>query len=157
MKLCLRLLLIILFIVGCKAENYSDQPLGQHNLAYKWGQVSLVATANNTEMFRPRPTVTSRILALIWTAVFDAWSRYDSIANPVYLKTVEKRPEKERSLKNKETAISYAAYRTMMEYYSHDSIMLTKKMSAFGFDPADVSLDPSTAVGIGNLAARSVI
>ena len=157
MKLCFRLLLIVFFIVGCKAEKYSDQPLGQHNLAYKWGQVSLVATANNTEMFRPRPTVTSRILALIWTAVFDAWSRYDSIANPVYLKTVEKRPEKERSLKNKETAISYAAYRTMMEYYSPDSAMLSKKMKEFGFDPADVSLDPSTAVGIGNLAARSVI
>ncbi|MGZ8556707.1 MAG: vanadium-dependent haloperoxidase [Chitinophagaceae bacterium] len=157
MKCCFRLLLMVSFFVGCNAEKYSGEPLGQHNLAYKWGQVSLESTANNTEMFRPRPTVTSRILALIWTAVFDAWSRYDSFAQPLYLKNAERRPEKEHSLKNKETAISYAAYRTMMEYYSHDSALLTRKMIEFGFDPADHSLDPSTPVGIGNLAAKSVI
>ena len=75
----------------------------------------------------------------------------------MYLKNVERRPVIERSLKNKEIAISYAAYGAMMEYYFYDSVMLTKKMTAFGFDPADVSLDSSTAVGIGNLAALSVI
>jgi len=155
--LCLGFLLIVFFIIGCNTEKAGDEPLGQDNLAYKWGEIALEATANNTEMFRPRPTVTSRFLALIWTSVFDAWSRYDSLAEPMYLKKVKRRPEKERSLKNKETAISYAAYRTMMEYFFYDSVMLNKKMTAFGFDPADVSLDPSTAVGIGNLAARSVI
>jgi hypothetical protein len=33
--------------------------------------------------------------------------------------------------------------------------LLTNKMKEFGFDPGNESLDPSTAAGIGNLAARS--
>ncbi len=150
-------LLLIFFITGCGSEKSVEYSLHQYNLAYSWGKVALEATANNTGLFNPRPTVTSRILALVWTAVYDAWSRYDSIAVPVYLKNTERRPQKERLLKNKETAISYAAYRTMMKYYSHDSAMLTQKMKLFGFDPADVSDDPSTPVGIGNLAAWSII
>lgn len=157
MKFFLKLLLIIYLIAGCKTLKNSEEPLGENNLAYKWGKIALEATANNTELFSPRPTVTSRFLGLIWTAVFDAWSRYDSFAVPVELKNVERRPEKERSLKSKEIAISYAAYRTMMEYYAHDSARLTQKMKAFGFNPDDHSIDPSTPVGIGNLAAKSII
>lgn len=155
MKLCMYLLIVFLTL-GCNTEKFIEAPKGENNLAYKWGKIALEATANNTELFRPRPTVTSRFLALIWTAVFDAWSKYDSKAIPVYLKNVERRPQKEHTLKNKEIAISYAAYRTMMEYYFHDSAMLTQKMKEFGFDPSDVSLDPSTPAGIGNLAARTI-
>lgn len=126
-------------------------------MAYKWGEIAMAATANDTEWFKPRPTVTSRYLGLIWTAVFDAWSRYDEKAIPLYLTKIDRRPVKEHTLKNKEIAISYAAYRTMMEYYYSDSTMLRKAMVNFGYDPDNNSLDPSTPEGIGNLAAQSVI
>jgi hypothetical protein len=157
MNLRLRLLLILSIIAACSNKTDSPGPKGPENMAYKWGKISLECTANDTEWFRPRPTVTSRFLGLIWTAVFDAWSRYDATAEPVYLKSVERRPGSERTLKNKETAISYAAYRAMLVYYYSDSVMLKKRMTEFGYDPDDISLDPSTAVGIGNLAAQSVI
>src|SRR5690606_174064 len=62
-----------------------NEPKGEDNLAYKWGKVVLMATANDTEKFNPRPTITSRYLGLILTSVFDAWSRYDANAIPVYL------------------------------------------------------------------------
>ena len=134
-----------------------EQPVGENNLAYKWGKISLQCTANDTENFRPRPTVTSRILALIWTSVFDAWSRYDTNAQPFYLTSVERRPATEQTIRNKEIAISYAAYRAMNEYYFSDSLLLRSKMIEFGLNPDDNSLDPTTAVGIGNLAAKAVI
>lgn len=134
-----------------------NQPAGENNMAYQWGKISLECTANDTENFRPRPTVTSRILALTWTAIFDAWSRYDEKATPLYLSGVERRPDSERTLKNKEIAISYAAYRSMREYYFSDSVLLRQKMIAFGLDPDDNSLDPKTPAGIGNLAAEAVI
>ena len=143
------------FACGVKKDNLQSQPTGINNMAYKWGKISLECTANDTERFRPRPTVTSRILALTWTAVFDAWSRYDDRAIPMYLKE-ERRPEEERTLKNKEVAISYAAYRAMLEYYFADSVLLKKKMIELGFDPEDNSEDPNTPVGIGNLAAKAV-
>jgi hypothetical protein len=154
--------LIALLIQGCakstdKVNDEQNESRGENNLAYQWGKITLELTANDTERFRPRPTVTSRILALTWTAVFDAWSRYDDKAIPVYLSGVDRQPETERTLKNKEMAISYAAYRAMLTYYYADSLLLKQKMKTLGFDPGNNSLDPTTPAGIGNLAAQSVI
>ena len=149
---------VFFIIFGCSdIKKSKDEPSGAENLAYKWGKVALEATANNTEQYRPRPTVTSRILALVWTAVYDAWSRYDAKAIPVYLKNVERVPENERTIQNKEKAISYAAYRAMLTYFFSDSVMLRTKMKEFGFNPDDISLDPKTPEGIGNLAAKTII
>ena len=107
--------------------------------------------------FPPRPTITSRMLALTWISVFDAWSRYDDVATPLYLTTVERRPQVDRTLQNKEIAISYAAYRAMLHYFYSDSTLLRKRMMEFGLDPDNSSLDPTTPIGIGNLAAKTVI
>jgi hypothetical protein len=153
------LFISFLLVQACAQSDKSNQPepTGDQNLAYQWGKITLELTANDTERFRPRPTVTSRILALTWTAVFDAWSRYDEHAIPLYLTDVERRPADEQTLKNKETAISYAAYRAMLTYYFADSILLKEKMKALGFDPNNNSFDPTTPIGIGNLAAQAVI
>lgn len=153
-------ILFILFTLVCSCKSNrqtSAEPEGAQNVAYKWGKVALEATANDTEKFRPRPTVTSRMLGLVWTAVFDAWSRYDAKAVPVYLQNVERVAVSERTLKNKEAAISYAAYKMMRTYFYSDSIMLRNKMKEFGFDPDNESLDPTTPEGIGNLAAKAVL
>lgn len=148
--------LTLLLSLACGNKNQKE-PKGNQNLAYKWAKIALEATANDTEKFRPRPTVTSRMLALIQTAVFDAWSRYDDTAIPVYLKQVERVPANERTLANKEIAISYAAYRSMLTYFFSDEAMLRKKMEDLGFDPDNNSLDPKTPEGIGNLAAKTII
>jgi hypothetical protein len=162
------ILLITVFVCGCNAGSNRDEarnsnsrstaePSGVENIAYKWGQMALTATANDTDKFHPRPTITSRYLGLIFVSVFDAWSRYSDKAVPVYLKDVERRPENEHSLKNKEIAISYAAFRAMNEYYYSDKELFENFMKELGLDPTNGSLDPNTPEGIGNLAARAVI
>ncbi len=166
MKKALLILLLTIYFTGCKNNNKqeikdftldNDTKIGVNNVAYKWGKLALTATANDTEKFKPRPTITSRFLALIFTSTFDAWSRYDEKAIPVYLNGVERRPTDEHSLKNKEIAISYAAFRTMSEYYYSDSELFKKFMMDLGLDPDNKSLDPNTPEGIGNLAAKTVI
>jgi len=166
MKRSVILLLTALIIFGCtQSQNNNEQqssievkePTGVDNVAYKLGQLALVAQANDTEKFNPRPTVTSRYLGLIFVAVFDAWSMYDQKASPVYLNGVESRPAKEHTLKNKEIAITYAAFRAMNEYYYSDKALFTKFMKDMGLDPMNESLDPTTPEGIGNLAAKAVI
>ncbi|PKD19008.1 haloperoxidase [Salegentibacter salinarum] len=131
--------------------------LGENNLAYKWGKLALVATAKDTDRFKPRPTISSRFLGLIFTAVFDAWSRYDEKAVPVYMHDIERRPLDEQNLSNKQIAISYAAFRAMNEYYFTDEAIFREFMVELGLDPDDTSLDSTTPVGIGNLAAKAVI
>lgn len=156
-------LCLLLGVAACsnfpaaKKEAPATKPSGAMNRAYQLGKLSLECTANDTERFNPRPTVTSRILALTWTAVFDAWSRYDDNAVPVYLTDIARRPAGERTLTNKEIAITYAACRAMEQYYFSDSALLRKTMISFGLNPDNHSLDPATPVGIGNLAARRVI
>jgi hypothetical protein len=152
-------LFVLLLSCGGKVEAplVEEEPRGTENTAYKWAAMALEATALDTERFTPRPTITSRYLGLIFTATFDAWSRYDAGALPVYLQGVERRPATEHTLSNKEIAISYAAYRTLNEYYFADRELFRGFMMGLGLDPDDMSLDPATPVGIGNLAARAVI
>jgi len=158
------LIIFALLVIGCKENNKSDQnsadmaePKGVENVAYKWGQMALTATANDTEKFKPRPTITSRYLGLISVSIFDAWSMYDEKATPVYLTGIDKKPTEAHTLKNKEIAISYAAFRTMSEYYYSDKDLFSNFMKEMGLDPMNESLDPSTPEGIGNLAAQAVI
>lgn len=152
-------LLILVFLGACRSTDSTEMPelTGEQNRAYQLGKLSLLATAHDTEWFRPRPTVTSRMLGLIWTSVFDAWSRYDDKAIPVYLAKVDRRPKQERTLQNKEIAITYAAYRAMLTYFYSDSVLLRDRMKSYDLDPDDDSLDPTTPAGIGNLAAKTVI
>lgn len=138
-------------------EIKNNEPLGKDNIAYKWGEMALTATANDTDRFRPRPTVTSRYLGLTFVAVFDAWSRFDSKAIPVYLEGVTRRPKKEQNTNNKEIAVSYAAYGALCEYYKSDKELFSNFMKSLGLDPNNTSLDPNTPEGIGNLAAKAVI
>ena len=155
------LLISILGLVSCNRglqhSNAGKDPVGEENVAFKWGKLALDATALDTERFKPRPTVTSRYLALIFVSMFDAWSRYDDKAVPVYLHDVDRRPRLEQNITNKQIAVSYAAYNAMKEYYYSDSTLFRDFMNRLGYDPDDHSLDPSTPIGVGNLAAKAVI
>lgn len=59
-----------------KGPNEEKEPTGKNNVAYQWGYMALEGTANDTDRFKPRPTITSRYLGLIFTSMFDAWTRY---------------------------------------------------------------------------------
>jgi len=157
---------LLLFVFALFACNTSDQRSstqatatkeGKENIAYQWSEMAITATAFDTERFKPRPTITSRYLGLIFVAMFDAWSRYDQKAVPVYLTGVERRPSEEMTVEQKEKAISYAALRALSEYYYTDSSLFAEFMVELGYDPEDRSLDPTRPEGIGNLAAKAVI
>ncbi|SIR23473.1 vanadium-dependent haloperoxidase [Maribacter ulvicola] len=159
MKRILYLTFTIAFLSMVKtfAQDYVPEPKGTDNMAYKWGKMALDATASDTEKFKPRPTITSRYLGLIFISIFDAWSRYDEKAIPVFLKAAERRPLAEQKISNKEIAISYAAFGAMKEYYYSDTEMFREFMIELGLDPDNTSMDPNTPEGIGNLAAKATI
>ncbi len=158
--------IIFISLFSCREHSPSYQlpsvlmdtvPTGVENLAYKWSEMAIIGTANDTERFKPRPTITSRYLGLIFVSIFDAWSRYDEKAIPVYLSDIDRRPAEEHTLLNKEIAISYAAYHTLSEYYYTDKEIFAEFMRELGLDPEDSTMDPDSPIGIGNLAAKAVI
>jgi hypothetical protein len=104
-----------------------------------------------------QPTVVSRALAIVHTCIFDAWAAYDSVAEGTQLGASLRRPEAQRTLENKKKAVSFAAYRALVDLFPTQASIANQLMASLGYDPNDVSMNPDTASGIGNLAATAVL
>ena len=50
------------------------------SVAYQWLDILLLASGRDAERFNPRPTVLSRTMAIVLTAMYDAWAAYDDVA-----------------------------------------------------------------------------
>jgi hypothetical protein len=125
--------------------------------AYQWLDVVLEASGRDTERHRPRPTILSRTMALVMTSMYDAWAAYDDVATGTRLGDRLRRPNGERTQANKEKAVAYAAYRSLLFVYPEDAEWIRAELRGKGFDPDDSSADVSTPQGVGNTAASAVI
>ena len=72
---------------------------------------------------RTGPTVSARAIGVLHTAIYDAWAAYDAVAvdtrQRLSADPTPRRPAAERTLANKEKAISYAAYRVLLNLFPH--------------------------------------
>jgi hypothetical protein len=73
------------------------KPEQKPNLAYEWMDVALEATARDTEHHGARPPIGARQLAIVATAMFDAWAAYDDNAVGTRLGDSLRRPAVERT------------------------------------------------------------
>ncbi len=104
------------------------------------------------------PPMVSRALAIAHTSMFDAWAAYDGRAGGTRLGSSLRRPARERSLENKNEAISFAAYRAAVDLFPAGRTgVFDPLMADLGYDPGDASTDDTTPTGIGNLAAGAVL
>src|SRR4051812_3799925 len=74
--------------------------------AYKWLDVALEATAREVDRHGARPTINSRNLAIVLTAMYDAWACYDERSVGTRLGGSLRRPPRERTIDNKGKAIA---------------------------------------------------
>lgn len=124
--------------------------------AYQWLDIALEATAREHERSGARPTIGSRMLAIIVTAMYDAWAAYDDKAVGTVLGDKLRRPKKERTPANKEKAVAYATYRAMLFVFPEDAEWISAQMRQRGLDPNDNTTDLSKPQGVGNIAAAAV-
>jgi hypothetical protein len=115
------------------------------------------ASGRSVDRVGARPTIISRDMHIAMTAMYDAWAAYDAKAVGTRLGATLRRPAEERTLANKSKAIATAVHRALLFVYPEDAGWLAGQMRRMGHDPDDVSTDPSTPQGIGNLAAAAVI
>jgi hypothetical protein len=102
--------------------------------------------------------VVARALAIVHTCMYDAWAAYDERAIGTQLGGALRRPASERTLANKEQAISYAAYRALVDVLPVDTnAVYIPLMKQLGYDPSDDSTDIETPTGIGNVACAAVL
>jgi hypothetical protein len=101
-----------------------------------------------------RPMWTARALAIVHTAMFDAWAAYDRRAEGVYWQHEVRRPRRERTRANRERAASMAAYRTLVDLFPSQKAALFDPLAvSLGLDPSDQSFDLATPTGVGNQVA----
>jgi hypothetical protein len=86
--------------------------------AYRWLNVALQATAREHERHGARPTIGSRNLAIVVTAMYDAWAAYDAKAVGTRLGSELRRPPSEQTVANKDKAIGYAVCRVLLVIYA---------------------------------------
>jgi hypothetical protein len=99
-----------------------------------------------------------RALAIVHTCMYDAWAAYDERAVGTQLGGALRRPASERTLANKEQAISYAAHRALVDVLPVDTnSVYIPLMKQLGYDPSDNSTDIETPTGIGNVACTAVL
>jgi hypothetical protein len=126
-------------------------------LTVRWNQLALRAiAATNTS-----PPLAARQLALLHTAIFDAWSVYDQKAISTSTARYIKRHQ-DCSEGDMPTAISYAAFRVLTYGFwtampADDKNMFCDLMNVLGYDPDDASFDVLSPQGIGNLVAHLVL
>jgi hypothetical protein len=127
-------------------------PGADDNAALRWSEQTLASI----RAAAPAPTVVSRVLAITQTCVYDAWAAYDPVAVGTRLGGTLRRPPAERTGDNKSTAISYAAYRALLDLFPAQATQLRAFMTDLGHDPDNGATDTSPA-GIGNRAAAAVV
>jgi hypothetical protein len=132
------------------ANELTDPTL---NVALQWNDVTVFAIKTASAA----PTVASRALFMVHSAIYNAWTLYDSTAVGTLPATLSRVPEGNRTPLNKNTAISYAAYRTLLDLFPSQRAMLEGRLADLGYNPNNASTDPSTPVGIGNLVAAAVL
>ena len=125
-----------------------------NNVAVQWSNAALQGD-RDSKLGAP---MIARTLAIVHTCMYDAWAAYDDHAVGTQLGGALRRPPIERTLENKERAISYAAYRAVTDVLRVDTESVYEPlMKQLGYDPNDRSVDIETPTGIGNVACAAVL
>ncbi|HZW54371.1 MAG TPA: hypothetical protein VFF00_10060 [Candidatus Elarobacter sp.] len=136
---------------GTPAVAHAAQlPPGDTSVVVTWDHALLQAVRD----VKPAPTVVSRALAVVHTAEYDAWAAYDPVATGTRLGAALRRPVGERTLGNKEFAVSFAAYDALKDLFPSESALFDQTLRTLGFDPADSTHD---AVRVADAASKAVL
>ena len=123
------------------------------NVTIQWDNAALQAI----RVTKPGPPIVARALAIVHTAMYDAWAAYDDQAVGTRFGGSLRRPGLERTLVSKNEAVSFAAYRALVDLFPTQTPAFNEIMASLGYDPANGSTDVATPAGVGNVAAAAVI
>jgi hypothetical protein len=128
-------------------------PTKGDNVVLRWDEELLQSIRANPAA--TGPTVTARAIGVVHTSMFDAWAAYDARAVGTRYGDKLRRPPQERTLENKNKAVSFAAYTTLVDLFPARANDFALQMKELGYS-VDGS-DTSTPAKIGTTAAQAVI
>jgi hypothetical protein len=149
-----RYIVVFVIVFPLLPSRAGAAPRISPNIALQWNSAALQGI-RDAKLGAP---VVARALAIVHTCMYDAWAAYDERAVGTQLGGALRRPASERTLANKEQAISYATYRALVDVLPVDTkAVYIPLMKQLGYDPSDDSTDIETPTGIGNVACAAVL
>jgi hypothetical protein len=124
------------------------------NIVIQWNNAALQGVRDS----KLGPPMVARALFIVHNCIYDAWAAYDNTAVGTVYGASLRRPSLERTLANKNEAISFAAYRASIEVFPGDKLsVFDPLMAALGYDINDNSVDTTVPDGIGNVVCSSIL
>jgi hypothetical protein len=150
--------LVLVLSLGLVATMGRSQPARAatgDSVVLAWNQ-QLLDTIKET---RTGPTIAARALAVVHTAIYDAWAAYDPVAVDTRqrLRVVAdlRQAATERTLDNKARAVSFAAYAALVDLFPARQAIYAQQMADLGY--AIDGSDSSAAAMVGAAAAQAVL
>jgi hypothetical protein len=131
----------------------APSPAASQTIVARWNEAALGAVRDA----RMPPMITARALAILHTSMYDAWAAYDETAVGTRLQGQLRRPAAERLDSHRVEAMSYAAYRALVDLFPAQQSRFDSLMGGLGYSTANLSTDTTTPAGIGNVAAQAVL
>jgi hypothetical protein len=120
-----------------------DGPSTADNVVLRWNNQVLEAIRTT----KPPPPVAARSLAIVHTAMYDAWASFDDTAVPTRRELWIRQPFLLRTEANKARAISFAAHQALVDQFPQWRSRLdgtlhaaTGLLRALGYNPVDGTL-----------------
>src|SRR5260370_2487368 len=130
------------------------QTSASDNVVVRWNAAALQGVRDS----RIGPPMVARALAIVHTCIFDAWAAYDKRAVGTQFGDGLRRPRRERTLADKNEAISFAAYRALVDLFALDKASVFDPLMAdFGYDPNNLTINRDTPAGSGHVACAAVL
>jgi hypothetical protein len=93
------------------------------SIVIAWNTAALQGLRDSTI----RPPMVARALAIVHTCIYDAWAAYDEHAMSTQLGDQLKQPAFRRRIFNQNEAISFAAYRALVDLFPGDKAAVSRK------------------------------
>ena len=146
---CLLAIAVLIWPLGVVGQSSVSD-----NVVVQWDAAALQGVRDS----RIGPPMVARALAIAHTCIFDGWAAYDKKALGTRLGGELRRPKTERTLANKNEAISFAAYRALVDLFPSDKAsVFDPLMASLGYDPNNLTINTDTPAGIGNVACAAVL
>ncbi|MEL7511428.1 MAG: vanadium-dependent haloperoxidase [Cyanobacteria bacterium J06554_3] len=138
----------------------ADFKLSNPDPVLRWNEATLEAISRT----KIAPTSTARAIALTSTSMYDAWAAYDATAIGTQFGDTLQISSANVTDTNKQTAISYAAYRTLSNLFPQQQSLFDTLMADMGYDSSITTTQFATGLNAqteaavtGNLAAQALL
>ncbi|HEX8610079.1 MAG TPA: vanadium-dependent haloperoxidase [Telluria sp.] len=132
---------------------YPPQEPAQSGTVIAWDNITLDAVRAT----RMPPPVAARAMAIVHSAMYEAWAAYDSVALGQYLGAQLRRPAAERTAANKALAMNFAAYTALLDQFPSQQAVFEAHLAASNSKPIDAFNGTAMAPRLGTIAAHAVL